>query len=235
MNVDAIDQLVATATSPRGALFALRDGFAPLDGGHLGFEFLLSERNQIRADLINPTTLPAEFGALYLKAGGPGFDPVIDRISSGDRFFSLDLRSVLTEGPARYRTSEFLRNLVELGCPVLSTVCLPEGETSGRVLITVMDNGAWPSAFAETEQAEFLRAVLRALRRHGHLRRYFGLSPKEIETLRNIASGQSAADISAKGGVTRRAIESRLQAARRKLSSKTTPELMFKATAYGLI
>jgi len=69
----------------------------------------------------------------------------------------------------------------------------------------------------------------------GQLVRELGLTDKEIEALTLIARGKTAIDISLMLGLSKRAVEMRLQTARSKLRARTSSEAIFKATAYGAI
>lgn len=229
-----LNDIIARSNSLRGALFALRTDYQPFRGTHLGFEHVVGGNRHVRGDLINPTTLPASFGALYAEGGGAAFDPVVQMATSGRDHTVIELMELLSTGPGQFRRHRFLNAMVEIGCVRLTSVCLPRGEAVGRIVLTVMEGqGAAPRS------AEDIRAVLRQMiacfRVHGHIARYFDLKPQELSTLQAVAFGQSAQDIATRDEVSVRTIEFRLQRARKKLRAMTTAEAVFKASAYGLI
>lgn len=230
----ALNDVIARTNSLRGALFALRTDYPPFRDTHLGFEHVIGGNRHVRGDLINPTTLPASFGALYAEGGGAAFDPVMQLATSGADHTVLDLMELLSTGPDQFRRNSFLNAMVEIGCVRLTSVCLPRGETVGRIVLTVMEGQDAPPRPAEAIR-DILRQMIVCFRIHGHIARYFDVKPVELSTLQAVAFGQSAQDIAARDGVSVRSIEFRLQRARKKLRAMTTAEAVFKASAYGLI
>lgn len=229
-----LNNIIAGSNSLRGALFALSAAYPPFRDTHLGFEHVIGGNRHVRGDLINPTTLPASFGALYAEGGGAAFDPVVQMATSGSDHTVIDLMELLSTGPDQFRRNSFLSAMVEIGCVRLTSVCLPRGETVGRIVLTVMEGQGAPPRSADAIRA-VLRQMIACFRIHGHIARYFDLKPPELSTLQAVAFGQSAQDIATRDELSVRSIEFRLQRARKKLRAMTTAEAVFKASAYGLI
>ncbi len=229
-----LNDIIARANSLRGALFALRTDYRPFRDTHLGFEHVIGGNRHVRGDLINPTTLPASFGALYAEGGGAAFDPVVQMATSGSDHTVIDLMELLSTGPDQFRRNGFLNAMVEIGCVRLTSVCLPRGEAVGRIVLTVMEGQAASPRSAEATR-DILRKMIVSFRIHGHIARYFDLKPQELSTLQAVAFGQTAQDIATRDELSVRSIEFRLQRVRKKLRAMTTAEAVFKASAYGLI
>ena len=229
-----IDAVIARTNSLRGALFALRGAYPAFADTHLGYEHIVGGKRHVRGDLINPTTLPASFGALYAEGGGAAFDPVVQMATSGSDHIVIDLEDLIANGPDQFRGNAFLTAMIEIGCVRLTSVCLARGEAIGRVVLSVMSGRDAPVRSAEADRAA-LRQMLASFRVYGHIARYFELKPVELSTLQATAFGRSAQDIASRDGVSARSIEFRLQRVRKKLRAMTTAEAVFKATAYGLI
>ncbi len=223
-----IDELVSTTNSLRGALFAVRDSVSLLGDCHIGYEFMVREKGHVRSDLIAETTLPASFWKIYHASGGSTLDPVLTRVSSNPRNFRLDLSA---EG-----RNLFFDALADLGCVSISNYTLPREEIIGNLAFTVLeDQSQRDRALDPAPFINLLRQTHVALRRHGHIRRHFGLSLKECATLAALASGKGAADVAEDEAVTLRSIEKRLQKVRGKLRARTTVEAVYKAVAYGIL
>ncbi len=223
-----VDEVVRATNSLRGALFALREAAPLLGKCHIGYEFMIREKGHIRSDLIAKTTLPASFWEIYHASGGSTLDPVLSRVSNKSKNFRLDLSP---EGK-----SPFFDALADLGCVSISNYTLPRNEIFGRLAFTVLEDQRQRDR--QLDQAPFidlLRQAHIALRRHGHIRRYFGLTPKECATLTALSQGQGAADVAEAETVTLRSIEKRLQKAREKLHARTTVEAVYKAALYGIL
>ena len=225
---DDVDALVRRTNSLRGALFALREASPLLGDCHIGYEFAIREKGHIRSDLIAETTLPARFSDLYQASGGSTLDPVLARASGGSDNFRLDL-------PGKAKTP-FYEALSDLGCVSIASYTLPPDEVLGRLAFTVLeDRSQRDRAISPTAVADLLRQIHFALRRHGHIRRYLGLTAKECSTLASMAQGQSALDVAEAEAVAPRTIEKRLQNARAKLRARTTVEAVYKAALYGAL
>lgn len=229
-----LNEAIAGAKSLRGALFALRAEFKPFLGAHLGFEHVIGGNRHVRGDLINPTTLPASFGALYAEGGGAAFDPVVQMATAGSDHTVIDLMDLLSTGPEQFRRNSFLNAMVEIGCVRVTSVSLPRGEAVGQIVLSVMEGQDAPPRSADAIRG-VLRQMIACFRIHGHIARYFDMKPIELGALQAVAFGQSAQDIATRDGVSVRSIEFRLQRARKKLRAMTTTEAVFKASAYGLI
>lgn len=197
---------------------------------------MIGHKRHIRSDLINPTTLPTDIGMKYMEHGGPGFDPVLSMVIGGQNQFSLDIQTVLDSRKPQFRKNGFLQALLDIGMQKITFCSIPNGEIVGHLVLTIVHAEDHPHATKfEANILEYLRALLRALRKHGHLARYFGIKPKELHTLTRIANGLSSNEVAQESEVTLRAIETRLQNIRKKLRARTTPEAIYKATAYGMI
>ena len=132
--------------------------------------------------------------------------------------------------------SPFFKALLDLGCVSISSYTLPVDEVLGRLAFTVLEDenqrsrGLRPQLFVEV-----LRQLHVAVRRHGQIIRYLGLTPKECVTLTALAHGLSAADVAEEENVSLRAIEKRLQKSRSKLRARTTVEAVYKAALSGVL
>lgn len=235
-SIALVDEAVAATRSMRGALFAVRNSFSQFTNSHLGFEILLGKKHYIRHDLINPTTFPPEVGAMYLKSGGPPFDPVVAMAAAGAETIWFDARKLIESEPQRYRHNGFLKALIDIGCPNLASYCLPEFEQSSVVVLSAVYGEQSPfNPDATDDWVALARAILSSFRRHGRVSAYFGLNKKELDCLRSLSTGKSAVEMASEHALTTRAIELRLQKVRQKLRSRTSTEAVYKATAYGLI
>lgn len=230
----SLNDIITRTNSLRGALFAVRTDYEPFRDAHLGFEHVIGGNRHVRGDLINPTTLPASFGALYAEGGGAAFDPVVQMATAGSDHAVIDLMELLSTGPDQFRRNSFLNAMVEIGCIRLTSVCLPHGEGVGRIVLSIMEGQDAPPRPAEAIR-DVLRQMIVSFRINGHIARYFDMKPVELSTLEAMAFGQSAQDIATRDEVSVRSIEFRLQRVRKKLRAMTTTEAVFKASAYGLI
>ncbi len=82
---------------------------------------------------------------------------------------------------------------------------------------------------------DIARQFHHGVKTEGLIAKYFNITDKEKFALEAMAVGKTTADIAVELGLKQRAIELRLQNARKKLRARTTTEAVYKASAYAII
>jgi len=219
------------------ALVRLRDHLEPHGVRDVVYGYILQNRSHVRHDRVFAFTLPDELMAVYYAGGGFDKDPVASDI--GDMTTPIlthlkDVKALNTNGASG--NFQFASDAVNLGytttltCPVGDTERLGMGSMTfyqeDRDKAPLMDN-------------DFLMQVARkfhhSVKLNGQLGDYFGLTPKEKETLYWSALGRTGDDMAKLAGVSTRSIELRLQSARQKLRANNTTEAVYRGVAHGIL
>lgn len=231
-----IEQVVSKTNSIRGALFALKNNIGLFGGCHLAFEQMVQKNSYLRGDLITMTTLPGEFTDLYYPSGGTNNDPVIENIGNLKGLIKVDLREVLSAPNSKYHANPFFGAMLERGWVSLASYSMTEFLQIGHAALTVFEDETQSRRNLDTfNMIEVANHFKNCLRKHGQIKRYFGLSEAERNVLQRSGEGRTAEDLAVEFNVSRRAIELRLQNARKKLTARTTTEAVYKAIAYGIL
>ena len=232
---DKIDSEIAKASSLRGALYRLQAVLGDEVCKHVAYTFLLHRNSYIRGDEVSGTTMPDSVTQYYWMNGGTNTDPVVETIPKLRAPMFMNLLDYYTNKNTIYYNNSYLASIHENGwekmmiCPVISG-----DSAAGFSAITLLgfpDSPYYDRAF----YMEFPRRFHQAIKRNGLLKQYFKITDREILVLECMAVGKTTADIAAQVGLKQRAIELRLQNARKKLRARTTTEAVYKATAYSII
>jgi len=230
-----IDVQVAKANSLRGALFRLQKVLGNKICAQIAYTFLLHRNSYIRGDEVSGTTMPESVTQYYWMNGGTNTDPVVETIPKLRMPMYMNLYDYYTNKSTIYYNNSYLLAIHDEGwesmmiCPVISN----DG-AAGFSAITLL--GVPSTPFYDREfYMNFPRRFHQALKSNGLLQQYFKITDREKLVLECMAVGKTTADIALEVGRKQRAIELRLQNARKKLRARTTTEAVYKAAAYSII
>ncbi len=235
-SLDNLEQLIAQTSSLRGALFVLKNRIKPFGGCHLAYEYMLQPNSYIRGDHISMTTLPRHNTDLYWPSGGSNSDPIIEKIGTMDQPLFVDLEELCGMENTKYYQNRFFSSLIEGGCFSLAAYPLKTSGSDSYGALTVFETRAQrKSALRPKYYIEAGRQFHETTKLQGHISRYFNINDKERHVLEKTAQGRTSSDISHELELTQRAVELRLQSARKKLKARTSAEAVYKATVYSII
>ena len=221
----------------RGALFRLREILRPFGAEHLTYVLMLHPTAYKRGDLVASSTFPMELWDFYWQSGATLTDALIEvaPVMAGETSINLEMVSEqYRKGSAPHK---YFSAIVGQGWPLVMgyPIFMDDGTPGISGLGVVCSR----SSRRKLRDADFYmqvgRALQRGLRRHGHYRRYYGLTSKEVDALEHMALGRTAAEAALVLGLTQRTIEMRLQTARKKLRALTTAEAVYKAAAFSIL
>ena len=231
-----IELLVAQTKSVRGALFALKNNIEAFGNCHLAYEYMLQTNAYIRGDHVSMTTLPENITDLYWPSGGSNADPVIENIGTLTNLMVVDLPHLCAMENSRFYNHQFFSALIEEGCQYLAAYPIRLEATDSFGALTVFESrNQRKSALDPSWYIEAAMQFHHALRIHGQMTHYFEINNNEKQVLEKMAHGKTTADIAQELNLTQRAVELRLQSARKKLKSRTTTEAVYKAITYSII
>ncbi len=230
-----IDSQLAKANSLRGALFRLQAVLNDRACAHIAYTFLLHRNSYIRGDEVSGTTMPDSVTKYYWKNGGTNTDPVVELIPKITEPVLMDLQEYFTNKDTIYYNNPYLGGIIENQWhEMMIYPVMPDDGTGGYCALTFL---GVPEAQPYSEQfyLDLGHHFHSAIRKHGFLKQYFKITEKEKAVLEGMAVGKTTADIASELGLKQRAIELRLQNARKKLRARTTTEAVYKAAAYSII
>ena len=222
-------------SSIRGALFQLRDWLGAETSTHLAYTLLLHRNSHIRGDEVSAATLPGDITKHYWESGGTNTDPVVGLIPKISSPTLLDLGVVYENKNLIYHHNPYLGAIVDQGWQQLMIypVIVNDG-TSGFSALTLI--GLPQSTLYDDDfYMDIARQFHHSVKTEGLIAKYFNITDKEKFALEAMAVGKTTADIAVELGLKQRAIELRLQNARKKLRARTTTEAVYKASAYAII
>lgn len=208
-----------------------------LGGRDVVYGFAAHRHMLARHDLIMVKTLPADTENDYTNSGGVFSDPVADALMKSQKEpFFIDIGKLIEEESERRFVNPYSRALRSRGyCRVW---CFPfhEADHQGFGALSVFQDEApgAPDLDPEVLKPLVLDFHVRT-KNQGHLGGVFKLTDREIDVLWASALGHAANWVADRDDVSVRAVELRLQSARRKLRARSTTEAVYKATVYGIL
>ncbi len=231
-----IRQDLSQAHSMAGALFRLRNHLRPLGVGQLIYCYMLHEKSFVRNDVIFQGTFEGDMLETFNEHGGVTAYKFGDMLPNMKEPVFYDLKAALDPGHPLFSYNKATAKAVAWGyetcwiCPFLSL------DNYGFGFMMMYQDKEKQAPLMEIDGlAQYGSLYHHVMWEDKFLARHFSLSDKEAQTLDLIAKGFSAFDVAEKLGVTERAIEFRLQNARKKLKAKTAAEAIYKATAYLIL
>lgn len=160
----------------------------------------------------------------------------MESIGNATGLIEADIEKMVSERSSKFYANAFFSALVKEGQVSLAAYSSADLGVIGHTAITVFETKEQRQNRPDIQTVMNVFADIRhSLVRHGHLRRCFSLTKSECHTLQRTADGRSGEDIAEEKGISRRAVEQKLQEARKKLYSRTTTEAVYKAVAYGIL
>lgn len=233
--LESIEPALAEANSIRGAMFRLQALLGKHGGAHLAYTFLLHRNSYIRGDEVSATTMPHEVTKYYWQNGGTNTDPVVEIVPKMRAPQAMDLTDVVSNKNRIYHSNQYLNAIIKQGWQKM--MVYPIFPNVGSVYYSAFTILGFPDAPKYNDQfyMEVARLFHQSLNKYNLFGKYFKITKKEKIVLEDMALGKSAADIAMALGLKQRAIELRLQNARKKLRARTTTEAVYKASVYSII
>lgn len=232
-----INQIAARCQSVEDALHRLQQALQRDDLHSIYYAFALRRRERARNDVITAYTGPEDLFQAFLQVGGPATAVHAERLEQTGQAEQISTAALLNTLSDRQdpRTS-FIASCVNAGARTMWLCPFDGPATMGYGLLNLLftTDGADPPVDPEDIDG-FGAKVHLAIRDAGLLGQRFGLTGKETAVLDQLAQGYSAQDIAADQGITQRAIEKRVENARKKLNAANAVEAVYKATAYRIL
>lgn len=236
MSDNDIVQELRQANSMAGGLFRLRDCLKPYGVGQLIYSYMLHEKSFVRNDLVFQGTFEGDMLETFNQHGGVTAYKFGDMLPNMKEPVYYDLEAALSPNHPLFSYNKATAKAVEWGykiCWIVPFLSLDNYGFGFMMMYQDKDEGA---ATIEIDKlAHFGALYHHVMWEEKLLAKQFNVSAKEAQTLDLIAKGFSTYDVAEKLGVTERAIEFRLQNARKKLKAKTAAEAIYKATAYLIL
>lgn len=233
--LDIFEKDIAKANSLRGALFRLQALLGEAATAHLAYTFLLHRNSHIRGDEISSTTMPDTVTRHYWGSGGTNTDPVVEVVPKILAPMAMDLVGVHSDKNLIYYNNPYLGAIIENGWEnMMIYPIIPDDGTSGYSALTLLGAPDRP-VYGDQFYLDLGRRFHHIIKKHGLLSTYFHITAKEREVLEYMATGKTTSDIANQLGLKQRAIELRLQNARKKLRARTTTEAVYKAAEYSIV
>jgi DNA-binding CsgD family transcriptional regulator len=235
-NFETVSVQIANAPTLRDALFVLKTEHKSFGGCDIAYEYLIRGASYVRGDLVSMTTMSRKFTDLYLPAGGPNADPVLENADTNHEPFIVDLMKLGRDKKSKYATNKFFSALVKSGRKYFIAYPFMSEDRIGRGILTIMADQAQKDAGLHSDFFAYIgQQFHKSIKQNGQLIRYFNIDDKERHVLSRMADGKTAADIAEELGLSGRSVELRLQSARKKLKARTTTEAVYKAVAYAIL
>ena len=234
---NALDAIFADSHSARDALIRLRQTIGRQRTVGLLYGYVFDLRSRARNDAVIVHTGPTSWDENFLKAGGVATDFVARRVDETVRPYRIDLPGAVermtVNGDPRLG---YLKHVVSLGCLTAWIVPVVRCNQRGFGVLNFLMRARHAAApLAEDDMLNLALAFHTGLKRNGLLANEIGLKPKEVLALESVAIGKGAAEIAICENISQRAVEARMQAARKKLRASNAAEAVYKATAYGIL
>ena len=237
LDVGKIEQMTAKASTIREALFALKQHVRPHGVVGLLYGYIVHLRSRARNDAVIAHTGPAGWDKAFFAAGGTATDIIAQKVEHMTEPCQLCLDQV--EDTMRVRKDPrvaYIAAVRGMGCNTAWIAPIHDRNFAGYgVFEFLMHDFAAPLPCPADDLTALGLAFHAEMKRSGRLAREFDLSCKEVEALRGLSCGKTAADIADAETVSDRAIEKRVHSARRKLRAANAVEAVYKATAYGVL
>jgi len=205
-----------------------------------GYACISSDATSNPSGIIMESTMDQGILDIYSAAGGIANDPIAERVFTLSQTEIFDNESIVTDTTSRFYRHPAMEAFVDLGYGRGALTPIKSNMGAGSFL-------AWPEKGLRHEQNNILAATMddlmpkvaglyhEALHRDKILADSFSLTVAELDALSYTAHGYSASDVSDKLKICERAVEKRLERARKKLGASNTSNAVFRSAIHNLI
>lgn len=219
------------------ALDRLVERLGPDRVDFLAYGYFVHLKDRSRNNAIIVHNGPENFLDLFQQVGGMATDIVASKIESLDAPFKIDLEMLVDQMTERRDPRvRFARLFLDAGCRSAWIARISDIDMDGYGLLNhfCRDNADIPP-IPIGELVPLALFFHQNAKKHGLLAKETKLTNVQTRTLHKLSQGKSALDIAHAEGVSTRAVEMRIDAARKKLRAHNSVEAVYKATAYGAL
>ena len=227
----------ANAPCMQTSLNQLRDNLKPSGVKELVYGLFTRPHSYVQKDAIVISTLPNELMSLYNELGGVSNDPIAENLAVLSEPMFIDLKKMYHDkNSGKFYKWPYTKKMIDMGYTSLWTCPFSNQQAYGFGTMTFFQSSDQTAPKLIVDDLLVIGASYHlTMWESGKLADFLNLTPGEVTALTEMARGQNAIDIALLENVTTRTIENRLQRARKKLRSRTTPEAIYKAMAYGIL
>ena len=201
------------------------------------YGFFVHLKDRARNDGIVVHNGPEDTVRIFQEVGGAATDIVASKLEILDAPFKIDLQVLvdrMTENQdPRLR---FAKLFLGSGCRSAWIARISDVGMDGYgVLNHFCNDNADIPPIPVGELVPLALCFHNNVRKYGLLAMETKLTKVQIRTLHKLSQGKSAFDVAQSEGVSTRAVELRIEAARKKLRAHNAVEAVYKATAYGAL
>ena len=231
-----LDKRLGRSPTLKDGLYILREYLAPYGVRDLLYIYMPRDKSHVRNDIIRVSTFSQKISDLYDEYGGAASDKLGDVLPhlSGPLFF--DTRLVIQGDHPYFSYNKCADEIVKDEYYGAWVVPFIDKDIIGHGMLMLFEDNRKGAPKFDIKQTEaFAPLYHKTMKRHGQMASHFGLTHKECDALSHMADGKTAEEMALELGLTTRAIDLRLQLARKKLRARSTTEAVFKAVAYGIL
>ncbi|MCF6220340.1 MAG: LuxR C-terminal-related transcriptional regulator [Robiginitomaculum sp.] len=202
----------------------------------LAYGFQLHTKSYLRSDFVLYTTFSKSIRRTGKQDGGSITYRFGDLLETLTQPMFFDMEIVLSGRGPLFSINKSFQEVYDAGHRYAWLIpFLGEVENGHGLLVAFQDHREGAPKLDVNKIKHFGPLFHKAMIKHKQMARHFKLTKKQSETLASAAKGITAAEFAEQIGMSERAVELRLQQARKKLRAKTTAEAVYKAIAYGIL